>query len=282
MLKAWRDELNFPSDHPQQTVLAGAHSVGSAALGVRLSLGKYREAWNRLQEIEGELTRPDRAPQRYFESVRRWRSLLDEQRRLAEESGSWERFFADAVSEVRRRFRIEEIAAEVESLCRSLHEGVRAGTDEREAAGQSVFELVKGLEADLAQVAREPAAILPRLQGLEQGILEALIQEFESEARDILGAFQRILTAQKKSLRGWPSSLAPSYGMTRRQFEQAVKEAEEGVKAYFVGVSELSWQAYVALCRMDAAHQDVSWDQEPFRSYVAPLQRKGLVKLRLT
>jgi hypothetical protein len=282
MLKAWRDELNFPSDHPQQTVRAGVQSVGSGALGVRLSLGKYREAWNRLQEIEGELTRPDRAPQRYFESAKRWRALLEEQQRLAEEAGSWERFFADAGPEVRRRFRIEELAAEVESLCRSLHEGVRAGTDEREAAGQSVFELVKGLEADLEEVAREPAAIQPRLQGLEQGILEALVQEFEEEARDILGAYQRIRTAQRKSLRGWPSSLGVSYGMTRRQFEQAVKEAEEGVKAYFADVSELSWQDYVALCRMDAAHQDISWEQEPFRSYVAPLQRKGLVKLRLT
>jgi hypothetical protein len=70
--------------------------------------------------------------------------------------------------------------------------------------------------------------------------------------------------------------------MTRRQFEQAVKEAEEGVKAYFADVKELSWQDYVALCRMDAAHQDIPWEQEPFRLYVAPLQRKGLVKLRLT
>lgn len=282
MLKAWRDELNFPSDNPQQSVRAGAHSVGTAALGVRLHLGKYREAWNRIQEIEGELTRPDKPAQRYFECVKSWRALLAEHQHLSEDVGTWQRFFADGIAEVRRRFRIDDLAADVDAFSRGLREGVRAGTDEREAAGQSIFQLVKGLETDLEEVAREPAAIRPRLQGLEQGILEALVQEFEEQARDILGAYQRIRTAQKKSPCGWPTALAATYGATRAQFETAVKEAEDGVKAYFADVSELSWQDYVALCRMDSAKQDIPWEQEPFRSYVAPLQRKGLVKLRLT
>jgi hypothetical protein len=282
MLKAWRDELNFPSDNPQQSVRAGAHSVGAAALGVRLHLGKYREAWNRVQEIEGELTGPDKPAQRYFECVKRWHALLADHQRLSEDLGAWQRFFADAGTEVRGRFRIDDLAKEVDDFSVALREGVRAGTDEREAAGHKVMELVKGLETDLEAVSREPATIRPRLQGLEQGILEALVQEFEEAARDILGAYQRIRTAQKKSLRGWPTSLGPTYGATRRQFEDAVKEAEDGVKAYFTDVSELSWQDYVALCQMDLAKQEIHWEQDPFRSYVAPLQRKGLVKLRLT
>jgi hypothetical protein len=167
----------------------------------------------------------------------------------------------------------------VDAFCQNLREGVRAGTDEREAAGH--FQLVKGLETDVEEMAKEPAVIRPRLQGLQQGILEALVQEFEEQARDMLGAYQRIRTAQKKSLRGWPNALTATYGATKRLFEIAVKEAEDGVKEYFNDVSEFSWQDYVALCRMDSAKQDIPWEDEPFCTYVAPLQRKGLVKLRL-
>jgi hypothetical protein len=280
-LKVWKEELTFPSNEPHRSVRFGGGSLGATALGVKLAQGKYREAWKRLEELEQVLTQPNEIPQRYFVCVDRWRSLITEQRRLGQEVESWRAFFVDATEDVRTRFHINELIAQVQQFADDLWQGVRDGTDERESAGHSIFELIDGLEADLAGAQNTPQQISSRLQGLKPGVLEALVQEFESGYRDILGAYTRVRTAQSKSQTSWPSSLAESYGSTRQLFEQLVSTAQGELRQYFADVKQLSWEDFVGLCKVDAEGRDIPWDQEPYRDYVGPLQRKGLVRLKL-
>lgn len=281
VLKVWRQELSFPSSKPHETIRIGGGTLGAASLGFKVAAGKYREAWNRVSEIEAELTQPGKIPARYFKELERWRELQADQSRLAKDVASWSKFFSDAAAEVRSRFGIDALAKEIAALETILRGGIREGSDDREAAGHSIFKLIDGLEADLKEIEKMPPTIRARLNGLEQGILEALTLEFEAAYRDILGAYARVCVAKKLSLKSWPATLAATYGLTRQLFDELVSDADAGGRTFFQDVSELKWEDYVSLCKMDAEKKDIPWEEEPYSSYVSPLQRKSLVKLRL-
>ncbi len=281
VLKVWQQEINFPSDEPQRSVRVGNQSIGVMALGIKIAQGKYQEAWQRLLEIQRELTEPNKIPARYFDCLGRWREMLREHSHLCDQVNRWTTFFEGAESEVRQRFRIDDLVDRVGRLESDLRTGVREGTDEREEAGQPIFGLISGLEQDLRQVAEAPPQIYSRLQGLEPGILEGLVQEFENNNRDIFGAYARILTAQNRSQRSWPSQLAENYCATRQAFVELVESAENELKAFFDGVSELTWEDFVGLSKLEAENDDIPWEQQPYCDFITALQQKGLVKLRL-
>ena len=65
--------------------------------------------------------------------------------------------------------------------------GIREATDEREAAGHSIFTLIDGLENDLLAVERTPDNLKAKLSGLAQGILD---DNSSMEGADLLVWFE--------------------------------------------------------------------------------------------
>lgn len=279
-LKVWQQELEFPNDNPQRTIRIGQTTLGIASLGFQIAAGNYNKAWQRACEIEAELTQPDKLVARYFECLKKWRGLQQEYNDLRRSGDQWNAFFAGTEPAVRARFQADKLASGIPKFAEFFEGSARHGVDEVEPM-VSCFKLIDTLEQDLREESSVPYGLRTVIDHLSQGIITALTEEFKAAHQDVIGAWARIRAASNRPLENWPSKLAGSYQDTRKVFADLVAQAEAEGKAFFAEVSELKWEDYLALCRMDVQGKDISWDQPPYSTYVPALQRKRLVRLKL-
>ncbi len=279
-LKVWQQELEFPNDNPQRTIRLGQTTLGINSLGFQIAAGNYNKAWQRLCEIEAELTQPDKLAARYFDCLKKWSALANEQTGLRRLADDWTRFFDGAESSIRARFKVDQLAQEVADFGQNFEGAFRHGVDEDEPM-LSCFKLIDSLARDLQHILPTPSALRAGFDNLSQGILATLTEEFKSSYQDIIGAWARVRASRNQSLESWPDRLGATYLATRQSYEDLVARAEAEGRSFFKDMPELKWEDYLGLCRLDAQGKEVPWDEEPYSTYVSALQRKRLVRLKL-
>ncbi len=279
-LKVWQQELEFPNDNPQRTIRIGQTSLGITSLGFQIAAGNYNKAWQRVCEIEAELTQPDKLVARYFECLKKWRSLQEGWSALRRLGDDWDAFFSGTDASIRTRFKMDNLIGNLRIFGQVFDGSIRHGVDEDEPM-ISCFKLVDSLEREVRSVLGLPETIHGVIENIAQGVVTSLTEEFKAAHQDVIGAWARIRAASNQPLESWPSKLAATYLDTRKAFVDLVARAEAEGRAFFADVSELKWEDYLALCRMDIQGGEIPWDQAPYSGYVAALQRKRLVRLKL-
>ena len=279
-LKIWQQELEFPNDNPQRTIRLGETTLGINSLGFQIAAGNYGKAWQRLCEIEAELTQPGKLVARYFDCLDKWRALQQEYTDLQHRAEQWNAFFGSADASTRTRFKVDQLVKGIANLGQIFEGAIRHGVDEVEPM-VSCFKLIETLEQDLSHVLGTPKTYVIVIEHLSESVITTLTEEFKAAHQDVIGAWARIRAARNELLESWPSKLAADYLETRQTFAGLVARAEAEGRAFFSDVTEPKWEDYLGLCRMDVQGKDISWDQPPYSNYVSALQRKRLVRLKL-
>lgn len=281
-LKQLKQELHFYASNMEANITGAASTAQTNTLGFRVALGKYHEACKRLEEIKLELTGPNKLPVRYFACLDKWEKLISQVKAAEEDLYKWERFFADAMEDVKRQFGIPVLMDDLSRMREEIvNGGIRQGTDDRESAGTPAFNLIDGLEQDLKEVEERPMKLTQVMGSLKDSILQTLQKKYQDDYKALLSAYNRLLLAQKKDPRAFPDKLAKTYRETVTTFDKIVADAETMGTGFFSGQSEISWADFVALCDVVVSGADVDWNANPYAEYVHFLQKKGLLRLQL-
>ncbi|MDM4018181.1 hypothetical protein [Roseiconus lacunae] len=280
-LGAFQQELDFSAEKPNKTVTAGGSSFAIMTVGYKICDGKFREAFERIDNLEAELTQPGKLVAGFRELLGTWEQLRSDTSDLDTRLASITAFFDDAPETVKAEAGIESLQGELEELREYLCDGgIREPTDGRESRGDAILTLVKGLKEDVDEVRNAPANLRERLQGKEAQAVQSLEVRFQSEHGPLIKAVTAIRMVQNKDLPKWPSERAETYGKTKARFTALVEQMRKEGQEYFVSESDVSFDDYVGLCRLSLKGTAIDWDSE-YERVVNPLKRLKLLELKL-
>jgi len=280
-LGAFKQELDFSADKPNKTVTAGGSSFAIMTVGYKICDGKYREAFERLDFLEAQLTHPGKLVAGFKELLNAWESLRNEVRELDDRLKSVEAFFADAPDDVKNDVGIDDLRSDLDDLRVEICEGgIRQGTDNREAAGQAILTLVDGLKADLDKVRNGPANLRERLQGKEAQAVQSLEVAYQSKYAALIKATAGIRSVRDADPLRWPDVKADTFGATKALFDAMVQQMQSEGELFFADVQGTNFQDYQGLCKQALAGKAIDWDGE-YERHVNPLKRLKLLELKL-
>lgn len=280
-LGAFQQELDFSAEKPNKTVTAGGSSFAIMTVGYKICDGKFREAFQRVDNLEAELTQPGKLVAGYRELLSTWEQLRSDVTELEARLCAITAFFADAPDNVKDAAELDTLQSELVELREYLCEGgIRENTEGREARGDAILTLVKGLKEDVDEVRNAPANLRDRLQGKEAQAVQSLEVRYQSEHGPLIKAATAMRMVQSKDLPKWPSERAETYGKTEALFVELVEQMRREGQKYFKGEPEVSFDDYVGLCRLALKGDPIDWDGE-YERVVNPLKRLKLLELRL-
>lgn len=280
-LGAFKQELDFSAEKPNKTVTAGGSSFAIMTVGYKICDGRFREAFERVDNLESELTQPGKLVGGFRELLGVWEHLRAEVAELETRLTAVVAFFADAPDEVKRNAGIGDLQAELEELREYLCDGgIRENTEGREARGDAILTLVKGLKEDVDEVRNAPANLRDRLQGKEAQAVQSLEVRYQSEYSDLIRAVAGIRTATGGDPLRWPDKRAATYGRTVALFDGLVERMRSEGQSYFAESTETTFDDYVGLCRLSLKGETIDWDGD-YERHVNPLKRLKLLELKL-
>lgn len=281
-LEFYKKELNFPSDKPGQTINVGATTLGIATVGFKLASNRFRESVDRLNLIEADLNQPSKLVSSFLNSLKEWEGIRQEHTALAARVLELTQFFADANQATKDRFQVADAERLLWDLRGLAEEGLmRQKTDQRDAAGISIFELTSKLATDIEEVKPLVAELRGLLDGIDSGILVKLQEDYRIKHSAMMSAFRRVRRAQNLPEIAWPDKKGASWGQTVRLFDQVVEQAEREGTKYLPEEGTTSFNDLVALCRMEEQGKEVDWNVPPYDGHVKTLMSKKLLRLRL-
>ena len=280
-LGAFKQELDFSAEKPNKTVTAGGSSFAIMTVGYKICDGKFREAFERIDNLENELTQPGKLVAGFRELLGTWEQLRSEIRELETRQAAIITFFDDAPDNVRREAEIELLQSELDELRDYLcNGGIREETENRETRGDAILTLVKGLKEDVDAVRNAPANLRDRLQGKEAQAVQSLEVRYQSEHSALIRAVAGIRSAKGGDPLRWPDKRAETYGKTEALFQNLVEQMRKEGHAYFAESSDTKFDDYVGLCVLSLKGTSIDWDGE-FERHVNPLKRLKLLELKL-
>jgi hypothetical protein len=280
-LGAFQQELNFSAEKPNKTVTAGGSSFAIMTVGYKICDGKFREAFERIDNLESELTQPGKLVAGFRELLGVWEQLRSDSTELETRVSAITAFFADAPEDVKSAADLESLQSEVEELREYLCEGgIREKTEVRETRGDAILTLIKGLKEDIDEVRNAPTNLRDRLQGKEAQAVQSLEVRYQSEHGPLIKAATAIRMVQNKDLPKWPSDRSATYGKTEARFVELVAQMRREGQEYFKSESDVTFDDYVGLCKLSLKSQAIDWDGD-YERVVNPLKRLKLLELRL-
>jgi hypothetical protein len=280
-LGAFKQELDFSAEKPNRTVTAGGSSFAIMTVGYKICDGKFRDAFERVDNLESELTQPGKLVAGFRELLGVWEHLRSEVTELESRLTAIIAFFSDAPEAVKRDAEIGELQTELEQLREYLCDGgIRENTEGREARGDAILTLVKGLKEDVDKVRNAPGNLRDRLQGKEAQAVQSLEVRYQSDYSDLIRAVAGIRSAKGGDLLRWPDKRAETYGKTVALFDGLVEQMRREGQAYFADSTETSFDDYVGLCKLSLKGVAIDWDGD-YERHVNPLKRLKLLELRL-
>ena len=278
---AFRQELDFSAEKPNRTVTAGGSSFAIMTVGYKICDGKYREAFERLDNLESELTHPGKLVAGFKELLSVWEGLRDSVGELETRLAAVTAFFSDAPEDVKSDAEIDDLQEALDELKDSLCDGgIREKTEGRESRGDAILTLVKGLKEDIDEIRNAPANLRDRLLGKEAQAIQSLEVQYQSKYRDLIRAVAGIRGARGGDPLRWPDKKAETYGKTRDLFQSLVEQMRSEGQKYFAESQETSFDDYVGLCKLSLDGKAIDWDGE-YERHVNPLKRLKLLELRL-
>lgn len=280
-LSAFHQELDFSAERPDKTVTAGGSSFAIITVGYKIRDGKFREAIERIDNIEAELTQPGKLVAGFRELLATWEQLRNDVEELETRLTAITAFFADAPRDVKDAAELDSLQSELDELRDYLcNGGIRENTEGREARGDAILSLVKGLKEDVDEVRNAPANLRDRLQGKEAQAVQSLEVRYQSDHGPLIKAATAIRMVQNKALPKWPSERSETYGKTEAEFAELVEQMRREGQEYFTGEPEVSFDDYVGLCKLALNKTTIDWDGD-YERVVNPLKRLKLLELRL-
>ena len=281
-LEFYRKELNFPSDKPGQTINVGATTLGIATVGFKLASNRFREAVDRLNAIDAELNQPGKLVTSFLGSLKEWEGIRLETSGLRNRVVELKQFFSDADQSTKERFQIAEVDRQFSDLHGLAEEGLmRQKTDQRDAAGISIFDLTSKLSADVEEVKPLLGALRSLLDGINNGVLVKLQEDYRTKHSSLMSAFRRVRRAENRDEVAWPDKKGLTWGQTVRLFDQVVEQAEREGNAYLPPEGTTTFDDLIAISRMDEQGKEVDWNVAPYEGHVKTLVDKKLLRLRL-
>jgi hypothetical protein len=281
-LEFYRKELNFPSDKPGQTINVGATTLGIATVGFKLASNRFREAVDRLNAIDAELNQPGKLVTSFLSSLKEWEGVRLETNGLRNRVVELKQFFSDADQSTKERFQIAEVDRQFSDLQGLAEEGLmRQKTDQRDAAGISIFDLTSKLSADVEEVKPLLGALRSLLDGINNGVLVKLQEDYRTKHSSLMSAFRRVRRAENRDEVAWPDKKGPTWGQTVLLFNQVVEQAEREGNAYLPPEGTTTFSDLIAISRMDELGKEVDWNVAPYEGHVKTLVDKKLLRLRL-
>lgn len=281
-LEFYKKELNFPSDKPGQTINVGATTLGIATVGFKLASNRFRESIERLNSIDADLTQPGKLVSSFLSSLKEWESVRLETGNLSTRVTDLRQFFSDADQPTRERFQVAEVDRRLSDLQGLAEEGLmRQKTDQRDAAGVSIFDLTSKLSTDVEEVKPLVADLRSLLDGISTGILVRLQEDYQGKHKSTMSAFRRVRRAQNLEEVAWPDKRGATWAATVRLFDNVVEQAERDGNAYLPPDGLTTFNDLVSLCRMDEQGKEVDWNVPPYEGHVKTLMNKRLLRLRL-
>ena len=281
-LEFYKKELNFPSDKPGQTINVGATTLGIATVGFKLASNRFRESVDRLNVIDADLNQPGKLVSSFSNSLTVWEGIRQETAVLSIRANELKQFFSDADQATKERFQVAEIERQLSDL-QDLAEGglMRQKTDQRDASGVSIFELTPKLAADVEEVKPLIAELRSLLDGINNGILVKLQEDYRVKHSALMSAFRRVRRVQNLAEVAWPDKRSATWGQTVGLFDRVVEQAERDGNAYLPSDGTTTFTDLVALCRIDEQGKEVDWNVPPYEGHVKTLMSKRLLQLRL-
>lgn len=256
-LGAFRQELDFSAEKPNKTVTAGGSSFAIMTVGYKICDGKFREAFERVDNLESELTQPGKLVAGFRELLGVWEQLRSEVTELKARLAAVTDFFADAPDEVTREAEIGALQTEIEDLNEYLCEGgIRENTEGREARGDAILMLVTGLKGDVDEVRNAPGNLRDRLQGKEAQAVQSLEVRYQSDYSHLIRAVAGIRSAQGGDPLRWPDKRAETYRKTVALFDGLVEQMRSEGQTYFAESTETTFDDYVGLCKLVTERRD--------------------------
>jgi hypothetical protein len=280
-LGAFKQELDFSAEKPNKTVTAGGSSFAIMTVGYKISDGKFREAFERIDNLENELTQPGKLVAGFRELLGTWEQLRSDITELETRLATITAFFDDAPQKVKREAEIELLQSELDELRDHLcNGGIREETENREARGDAILTFVKGLKEDVDKVRNAPANLRDRLQGKEALAVQSLEVRYQSKYSALIRAVAGIRSATGGDPLRWPDKRAETYGKTEVLFQSLVEQMRKEGQSYFAESSEIKFDDYVGLCDLSLKGASIDWDGE-FERLVNPLKHLKLLELKL-
>jgi len=280
-LGAFRQELDFSAEKPNKTVTAGGSSFAIMTVGYKICDGKFREALERVDTLESELTQPGKLVAGFRELLGVWEQLRTEVGDLESRLAAITAFFADAPEEVIQEAEIGDLEAELEELHEYICDGgIRENTEGREARGDAILTLVKGLKEDVDEIRNAPSNLRDRLQGKEAQAVQSLEVSYQSAHSALIRAAAGIRSATGGDPLRWPDKRAETYGKTVTLFNALVEQMRSEGQTYFANSGETTFDDYIGLCRLSLKGETIDWDGE-YERHVTPLKRLKLLELKL-
>lgn len=281
-LEFYKKELNFPSDKPGQTINVGATTLGIATVGFKLASNRFRESVERLNSIDADLTQPGKLVSSFLSSLKEWESIRLETGTLSSRVVDVKQFFSDADQPTKERFQLVDVERRLSDLHGLAEEGLmRQKTDQRDAAGISIFDLTSKLSTDVEEVKPLVASLRSLLDGISNGILVRLQEDYRGKYDTTMSAYRRVRRAQNLEEVAWPDKRGATWGETVRLFDDVVEQAERDGNAYLPQDGTTTFNDLVALCRLDEQGKEVDWNSPPYDGHVKTLMNKRLLRLRL-
>ena len=281
-LEFYKKELNFPSDKPGQTINVGATTLGIATVGFKLASNRFRESVERLNSIDADLTQPGKLVSSFLSSLKEWESIRLETGTLSSRVTDLKQFFSDADQPTKERFQVAEVDRRISDLQGLADEGLmRQKTDQRDAAGISIFDLTSKLSTDVEEVKPLVADLRSLLDGISTGILVRLQEDYQGKHKATMSAYRRVRRAQNLEEVAWPDKRGATWAATVRLFDNVVERAERDGNAYLPPDGPTTFNDLVSLCRMDEQGKEVDWNVPPYEGHVKTLMNKRLLRLRL-
>ncbi|QDU37642.1 hypothetical protein Mal4_19570 [Maioricimonas rarisocia] len=283
-LDAFRQELDFSADRPNRTVTAGGSSLGIVTVGYKLCCDppKFEEAINRLGEITAELEQPGKLVAGFKGLLSVWEGLRDETEQCRERMVQVEAFFADAPAEVRSKSDLDVLKNRFDELHYALNEGgIREGTDNREGAGEQIWQLVNGLKSDLDKVRTGPASLLDDMNGLEARAVQTLEVQYQEQHGALMRAWTGVRLAKRENPEAWPRERKKTWSETKAVFDEMVERMQAEGSEYFSGESGVTFNDYLQMCQIVLKGQEIDWESDEMDRRIPGLKRLKLVKLEL-
>ena len=285
-LDFYRKEINFPSDRPNQTIQIGSTALGVQTVGFKLSSGKYRDALDRLNQVQSELNDPGKLVSVFFEALREWESLRKDTVVLSGRLAATLQFFSDADANTKSRFRLPDLEARMAELRGIADEGImREKTDNREIAGVSAFELAAKLAADVQEVRALPIELRSLLDGVDNSVIVRLQEDCLEKHGGLLKAIQKIRAVELKDPVTLPQKRSTTWGVTVKLFDDVIAQAREEGEAYLPSNGSTTFQDFIMLCeqqdRLSKENRELDWAASPYKEHVPVLMDKKLLRLKL-
>jgi hypothetical protein len=281
-LEFYRKELNFPSDKPGQSIQVGGTTQGIAAVGFKLASNRFRDAVERLNIIDGDLNQPGKIVSSFLNSLKEWEGIRQETTGLLSRVADLMQFFSDADQATKERFQLDDVQRKLSDLRGLAEEGLmRQKTDQRDAAGISIFELTSKLATDVEEVKPLVSELRSVLDGITSGILVKLQEDYRVKHSALMSAFRRVRRAQNLSEVAWPDTKGATWGQTVQLFDEVVEKAEREGNTYLPADGSTTFGDLVALCHLDEQGKEVDWNAPLYEGHVRTLMNKKLLRLRL-